>query len=92
MMAQIANSFKETKQTSQTNIKILETSTPRNGIFFSDLEPRLKNDNSATSLTSANLSRHKDRKKVKLSERINLKKSSTPNKMDTSARECLDVF
>lgn len=56
----------------------------------------MKNDGSASSLPSINRSKHKDksRGKIKISERLNHKKSFTkvsPNKVENS-RECLNVF
>ena len=97
---QIASMFRDSKVASQSNIKILETS-PRVGknLYNKDANG-LKNDHSASSLTSIHKSKHsqnKDRKKVKLSERLNLKKSSTntkqnTSKLDTSSRQCLNIF
>ena len=98
---QISNSLRDPKVTSQNNIKIIETS-PRIGKAKVNLDHQsLKNDHSASSLTSINKSKYsqqpKDKKKVKISERINLKKSSTntkPNtsKIDNSSRQCLNIF
>lgn len=56
-------------QTNLNNSQI-KNSTPRNG-----RSPNLAKDTSGSSLTSMNKSKNKDKQKVKISERLNLKRS-----------------
>lgn len=55
----------------------------------------MKNDGSASSLTSNNKSRGKNKQKVRITECINLKRSHTKmssNKQISKHKECLDIF
>ena len=93
--AQVVSSSQEFRPVSSSQIQIIGSNTPRNGTYWINKDPNLKNEHSASSLTSVNRSRHKDKKKVKISERLNLKKSSTkltPSRLDNSSRHCLNIF